>query len=355
MQYIIKNQDIEKSQDSILRDKMLTLFGALITVISITSGIYFFVLSGIRLEYSQAFSPYILTGFVTGVTLVLIGELFLNKRRQSEAIDKRILNQFTDEISLLKSEIKSTLESYNDQIVNIQSNTTANIELNSEEKEKLFQNISKDIKASITENLIEEISDKQKDKVAYRDVLQFADGFRDRLMFEVRKLSGRANTNLFIGSITSIIGIAFLGFVLIGSGRYEIKLSAEGMSVQLAEYMLYYIPRLSLILLIEIFSYFFLRLYKNSLEDIKYYHNELTNVDSSISALRLALLIDCRETISKLITHLLKIERNFVLKKGDTTVQLEVAKAEAQKTSESLKMFENLFKQSKSLILPSRK
>ena len=50
------------------------------------------------------------------------------------------------------------------------------------------------------------------------------------------------------------------------------------------------------------------------------------------------------------ISSLLKTERNFVLKKGETTIDLEVAKMESQKSSEALKMFENLFKESKSLI-----
>jgi uncharacterized membrane protein len=40
----------------------------------------------------------------------------------------------------------------------------------------------------------------------------------------------------------------------------------------------FYIPRITTIVLIETFAYFFLKLYRQNLEEIKYYQNELTTV-----------------------------------------------------------------------------
>jgi len=41
-------------------------------------------------------------------------------------------------------------------------------------------------------------------------------------------------------------------------------------------------------MLIELFAYFFLKLYKSDLSEIKYFQNELTNVEMRYAAVRLA-------------------------------------------------------------------
>ena len=77
--------------------------------------------------------------------------------------------------------------------------------------------------------------------------------------------------------------------------------------------------RVSIALFIQTFAYFFLRLYKTSLEDIKYYQNEITNIESRWLALATAK--DKPEFIKPAIDSLLKTERNFVLKKGESTLR----------------------------------
>jgi hypothetical protein len=87
--------------------------------------------------------------------------------------------------------------------------------------------------------------------------------------------------------------------------------------------------RITLVAFIEIFSFFFLKLYKQNIGDIKYFQNEVTNVDMKLLALRASC---ADETEGKVDPELLKIiagtERNFVLQKGQSSISNEASKME---------------------------
>lgn len=343
---------ISQVRVSLIREKMLSIVGMVLTVTSLLLG-GMMLFYGFNLDYVRTFSGFILVPFVTGVIMVLAGELFANRKvlntsGSNNRLEKE-LQEFSKEFTSFREHIIENLKKTDDTINNITTNNISSIDLTNDEKDQLFERLSKDVRQLVTKSIIEEVGAQQKNKIQHEDVLSFTTSFRERLMRESERLFNRANTNLFIGSITSIIGITFLGYILIGN-KNVIKLSEMGLTVQLAEYALYYLPRLTLIIFIEVFSYFFLRLYKSTLDDIKYYQNELTNVDSNISALRLSLLLNDAESIKKVSSRLLETERNFILKKGDSTVQLEVARTEAKKSAEALKMFENIFKETKNLL-----
>ena len=104
----------------------------------------------------------------------------------------------------------------------------------------------------------------------------------------------------------------------------------------------YYIPRLSLVIFVEIFAYFFLRLYKSNLDDVKYYQNELINIDAKVLALRSAIMMKDAVLIKSVSEILAKTERNYVLKKGETTTDLELARIESKVSASILDRFSNL-------------
>ncbi|MFT7109661.1 MAG: hypothetical protein ACI843_001323 [Psychrobacter glaciei] len=342
----------EDYKSSIVRNKLLTMIGAMLTLTSMVLGAATFMY--LPIDYVDIYSTYIAGTFICGVIFVLTGELFVNPPNPSSKNDSKLhLRQFAmirEEIASSQKMMSDLLEQHKESLIEERSELGQQIDLDQDEKKELFELLSKDVKSIVTKNLIDEIGNSQKEKIKHQDVIEFCEEFRNRLLMELSKLTGRANINLFIGSLTSVIGIAFLGYILIGNGGFQVNFTEDGMSVELLEYLLYYAPRLSLIVFVEIFSYFFLRLYKNTLEDIKYYQNELTNIDSNIAALRLSLLIDNEASIKKVMDSLLKVERNFVLKKGDTTVQLEVAKTEARKSEESLKIFQGIFTETKGIF-----
>jgi len=70
-------------------------------------------------------------------------------------------------------------------------------------------------------------------------------------------------------------------------------------------------------------GYFFLNLYRAGLHEIKYFQNEIANVMAWRASLRSALALGDRATISAITKRLVETERNFVLKKGETTVDLK--------------------------------
>src|SRR4051794_40650890 len=78
-----------------------------------------------------------------------------------------------------------------------------------------------------------------------------------------------------------------------------------------------FIPRFLFVIFVDIFSYFFLNLYRHSIFEIKYFQNELTNLDARLVALEGSLIIGDEKTVAKLCEALAKTERNFVLKKGE--------------------------------------
>ena len=105
----------------------------------------------------------------------------------------------------------------------------------------------------------------------------------------------------------------------------------------------YFLPRISFVIFIEVFSFFFLRLYKANLSDVKFYQNELTNADARLVALEATLIDDHRDGLRQLLTELARTERNFVLKKGETTVDLERRKMDEANHSEFLERVYTLF------------
>lgn len=149
-----------------------------------------------------------------------------------------------------------------------------------------------------------------------------------RLQDEIKQLGKRSNLNLIIGILFSITALLILGYSLYKDSYFNYN-----------ELLIKFLPKLTLALFIEGLSVFFLRLYKSSLDDIKYYQNELTNIEQLRSALLSAAVFenDNKEQLKKVIDKQLSIERNFILKKDETTVELEKSKHETESLKEVLK------------------
>jgi hypothetical protein len=148
-----------------------------------------------------------------------------------------------------------------------------------------------------------------------------------RLTEAVEDLERRSTVNLLIGMTTTAIAMVGLGFIALTS-----NFSIENWQETLA----HFVPRLTFVVFIEVFAYFFLRLYKLNLDDVKYYQNELTNMEAKILSCRAALLNDDKQTMKQIALTLSKTERNFVLKKGETTTELEKLRTDTKSFSNEL-------------------
>jgi hypothetical protein len=206
----------------------------------------------------------------------------------------------------------------------------AEVAFTDEERKVLVTEIFEKAKSTATSQLFDEIKAGLKSQEIFDVIEKAFKATYQRLGEEVEALGTRANLNLVIGIITSAIGVSLLAFVVF---------TADNTSKDPSLIAVYYLPRLSVVLFIELFAYFFLKLYKLNLAEIKYFQNELTNVESKFAALRVAATLqeDGTKVHADVIRNLAATERNFVLKKGETTPDIEKAKLDGQKFSEVAK------------------
>lgn len=171
-----------------------------------------------------------------------------------------------------------------------------------------------------------------------REAMHQFEQSRLRLGKEIESLGRRGNLNLSLGIITTVAGLLLLAVFVF---------STEVASKDPVEFSIHFIPRLTLVVFIEIFAYFFLRLYKSSLAEIKYFQNEITNLESQAIALRAAFSVADTKVASEVISALGRTERNHVLEKGQTTVDIERARIEKDGINEFVKNFSAVFAKNK--------
>lgn len=181
-------------------------------------------------------------------------------------------------------------------------------------KEVFQEKIDSLTKEEISEKIRNEFKDEALVKVKFEKVEKELSKIRYRIDAQIRTTNRYAIINLTIGIITTFLVIAFLGLSLLNVNTAKFSSS---------DYLIHFVPRISLSILIELFAYFFLRLYNKNLDEIKYWNNELTNIETKGIAIIGILLQDDKATFSKLALKIFDTERNFVLKKGESTVELE--------------------------------
>jgi hypothetical protein len=149
-----------------------------------------------------------------------------------------------------------------------------------------------------------------------------------RLRDELGALARRGNLNLSLGVAVAVGGLAVLGHFAFAAGNGDLP-PAAAVSV--------FLPRLSLVLFIEVFAWFFLQTYRSTLAEIRYFQNELTNLESKAIALEASALAGTTAGLEAVIALIAATERNRVLERDQTTVELEGAKLSDERVSELLR------------------
>lgn len=199
--------------------------------------------------------------------------------------------------------------------------------------ELLRSSIDQRLTESVLKSIDEEFAKRDLQNRQWERLITGFEEIRKRLYEETNNLARRASLNLAFGSVTTVLAVIGLAIII-----FLMPLDLTGHSKDEYGWIItaHYIPRLSLVVFAEVFAYFFLRLYKSGLDDIKYYQNELTNVELKLSALKTALAMKDNEILKLVIGELAKVERNFVLKKDETTVEIEKIKTENLNTKDWL-------------------
>lgn len=97
------------------------------------------------------------------------------------------------------------------------------------------------------------------------------------------------------------------------------------------------LPRFCLVVFIEIIAMAFYKSHKSNLENIKYYQNEITSIESRRIALVTAIFTGNVDMQKECIKKLIEIDRNFKLQEGETTIELEKLKQEYDLLGKMLK------------------
>ncbi|MFA9499828.1 hypothetical protein ACERCG_05275 [Mannheimia sp. E30BD] len=119
---------------------------------------------------------------------------------------------------------------------------------------------------SILDNMEKEMTEEEK----LQEYTEFkTQGTRSRIYSAIQQQEKKSVINLVLGIIFSITGALALLYLV-----HNISFTPK----DTLDFISNFLPRLSLVLLIETFAYFFLRLYKDNLKEIKYWHNELTAI-----------------------------------------------------------------------------
>jgi hypothetical protein len=204
--------------------------------------------------------------------------------------------------------------------------------------EKLAKQAEEAIKKGAVADVLKRVSSETQEQ-HIRGVRELIQGIQERLEDEVSALGSRANVNLIIGNAISFFGLAVLGYFVF---TFPTQMLASGTTTEI---VVYFLSRFSLVAFIEIFAYFFLRLYRYSIFEIKYFQNELTNAQFRAMSLEAALLSGDTTTIKAICIDLSKTERNFLLKKGDTTLGLRTMESEQGQDKMVVEILERVMKQ----------
>jgi len=188
--------------------------------------------------------------------------------------------------------------------------------LTASERQEIIQNISETIETQLNESLLTKIEETYGNTI-YSDKLSIKanDLLSEtvtRLKSQMDKLQEKATVNLIYGISATIIAIFILIFMLINT--------TPPTEVNTIETIFHYISRFFLVLLVQGIAIFFLRLYKATLNDVMYMNNEMTNFEAKRDSLILSLSTNQTEVTTKILTKLSSTERNFTLKKGESSI-----------------------------------
>ena len=148
----------------------------------------------------------------------------------------------------------------------------------------------------------------------------------------LNKLARNSIVNLTIGIFGTTVSISVLTISLFSSTTFT----------DINQFLLNFIPKLSFVVCIQLFAFFFLRLYKSNLEDSKYFQNELTNITAKTLSIDLASQIEDKQLIATLISELARTERNFKLANGETLLSIEKTKLDNNFDKEVFSTFKQL-------------
>lgn len=278
------------------------------------------------------------------VGVILLGQLIVRYLDKDPLLTKKILSDPLDILDNDKDELIKELTIKNQSLESWKLNYLN--PLTSEEVSK--ESLEDQTKSLIDKHVMDLINQKyipssiEENKIKYLET-NF-DAQLSGVITQINNTSKNASINLVLGIGLSFFALIILYLTITYNGFSYRKALPAGYTSQ---YLLHITPRIALSIFMEILAFFFLRLYKNSHDQVKYYQNEKINIESKVLALQTAIMYD-QDSINAVIVSLLSVERNFVLKKDETTVDLEKVKVLSTSNNDFMNSIAKVFSAIKS-------
>lgn len=146
------------------------------------------------------------------------------------------------------------------------------------------------------------------------------------------------------------ISFAFIGLIplAIVSFSFQESLTAQkaagdnlyGVAVA---YLISRIPFISLAVLLEVVAGIMLKVYYKHLDEARYYTNEMTNIMLQGAALHTGILRDDEDALNAGMRKLFETDRNRILKRGETTEEIEKMKTSVRGINLDIKTLTGIF------------
>lgn len=266
-------------------------------------------------EFSSTFG-FLITLFVIAVSSITYLETNQNDSKSSYSRQSRQIIKLKQEIDLLKDKISG--------ISNIS-------------REDLSNEIMERLKDESINIYLESVKGKLIENEYKYSIHRFTNKTLLRIENQIRESNKRGNWNLTIGILFAVTG----GFVLYTFISNDSFLTYDIKNIE--TFLISFLPRISIIILIEVFSYFFLRLYKLSIDDVKYFQNEMTNLETKFLALEVAIHSNDKDRIDLCITDLLSVERNPIFDNNKITKEVLLNNSNPDQLLFSVDQFTKLF------------
>ncbi|TOK86950.1 hypothetical protein CGI08_23320 [Vibrio parahaemolyticus] len=191
-------------------------------------------------------------------------------------------------------------------------------------------------------------TERQESKDKASRTIELVSSFTNRLKQEIEVLSRRANIYIVLGSGITLFAGAILFFIVNDIANIISVRKSESANLVTNQDWFSLVSRFSIVVFVEIFAFYYLRLYRNMMDNIKFYQNEITNIEMKLMAAQTvqSLNVQNDQALNTLISSLSNTERNFVIDKGKTTVDIESRKLDNSITNS---VFNNVHKLTKTI------
>ncbi|MBP2605544.1 hypothetical protein [Acinetobacter calcoaceticus] len=310
-----------------MNKKFSNIFAAIMTFVVVLA-VYFLIRDIMEMSDKLDFTLLKYVVAFVGILFALVSTISLYLDSSKSSINT--LNDFVNSNKYKKLKLYRELGGKNIE----EGYSPVKKENNNHEVEEVTNLIRNKIESASTESYFKEFREKVKIEAIVEFFLQEAKSIETRVNGEINRLSKSAIINLSLGMMLSIGGILYLGSFVVNAQSFD---SLEKMFINT-------FPKAIFVLLIEVFAYFFLKLYKQSLDDIKYYQNELTNIEYKNLAVHVSKQSNNHKLLTLCVEEFLSTERNFILEKDQSTIEIEKERINSNNTNNTLQVMKDIFK-----------